>query len=83
MPKSERVINRVVDWLAAGTGDLADSVEKLNRDLENRESNPRWTRAVVKDTLVILSPRRWLSFRPRGHQDLNLDDFDPPRKTGE
>lgn len=75
------VISRVVDWLAAGTSDLADSVERLNRDLDNRENNPHWNRVVVKDTLVILSPRRWLNFRSKGRQRLSLDDFDSPRKT--
>lgn len=73
MPKP--VLTRVVDYLAEGTADLADSVERLNRDLDNRENNPRWSRTVLKDTFVILSPRRWI---PVGKQrrSSTLDDLD-------
>jgi hypothetical protein len=80
MPKP--VISRVVNWLAAGTADLADSVERLNRDLDNRENNPHWNRAVMKDTLGILSPRRWIPFG-KMHPAQTLDDFDAPGKSVE
>jgi hypothetical protein len=80
MPKP--VISRVVNWLAAGTSDLADSVERLNRDLDNRENNPHWSRAVMKDTLVIISPRRWIPFGKK-HPAQTLDDLDFSSKSVE
>ena len=74
------ILTRVVDYLAEGTADLADSVERLNRDLDNRENNPRWSRAVLRDTMVILSPRRWIPLG-KTHRSSNLDDLDYAPKT--
>ena len=69
------VITRVIDYLADGTADLADSFERLNHDLDTRDHNPRWSRAVLRDTLVILSPRRWIPLG-KNHRSANLDDLD-------
>lgn len=69
------VVSRVVGWLAAGTADLADSLEKLNNDLDSRDNNPQWSRAVMKDTLHIVSPRRWLPFGQKRRAQ-TLDDLD-------
>ncbi|MBN9392228.1 MAG: hypothetical protein J0I20_29595 [Chloroflexi bacterium] len=73
------VLTRVVDYLAEGTADLADSVERLNRDLDNRENNPRWSRTVLRDTFVILSPRRWIPLGKK-RRSSTLDDLDAPIK---
>jgi hypothetical protein len=72
---SRPVLTRVVDYLAEGTADLADSVERLNRDLDNRENNPRWSRTVLRDTFVILSPRRWIPVGKK-RRSSTLDDLD-------
>lgn len=69
------VLTRVVDYLTEGTADLADSVERLNRDLDSRENNPHWSRAVLKDTLEILNPRRWIPIG-RKNRVSNLNDLD-------
>lgn len=79
---SKPVISRVVGWLAAGTEDLADSVERLNHDLDNRDTNPQWSRAVMKDTLVIISPRRWLPFGKKPKSQ-TLDDLGFSNKSAE
>jgi hypothetical protein len=69
------VLTRVVDYLAEGTADLADSFERLNHHLDNREHNPQWGRAVVKDTLQILSPRRWIPLG-KNRRPASLDNLD-------
>ena len=79
---SKPIISRVVGWLAAGTEDLADSVERLNHDLDNRDNNPQWSRAVMKDTLGIISPRRWVSFGKKPKSQ-SLDDLDFSNKNAE
>ncbi len=76
------VLTRVVNYLANGTADLADSVERLNRDLDGRENNSRWSRAVLRDMLGILSPRRWIPIG-KNHRATNLDDLDNAPKAAE
>lgn len=73
---------RVVEYLTDGTTNLADSVERLNRDLDSRDNNPHWGKAVLKDTLVILSPRRWLPFG-KANRSSTFDDLDASPKTAE
>ena len=76
------VLTRVVDYLTEGTADLADSFERLNRDLDGRENNPQWSRAVLRDTLGILSPRRWIPLG-KNNRATNLDDLDNGPKAAE
>ncbi len=58
--------NSLIDWLGAATEDLADSLARLNRHLDQRETNPNWSRQAVRDSLDLLSLRRWAFLLPGG-----------------
>ncbi|HEX2915278.1 MAG TPA: hypothetical protein VH186_31225 [Chloroflexia bacterium] len=58
--------NTFIAWLGAATEDLADTVERLNNDLDNRDNDPDWGRKVWKDSVDIVSLRRWSFLLPGG-----------------
>lgn len=64
-PATERT-DSLFDWVTFATADLADSFERLNHDLDNREKDPHWERKVWRDSLDIISLRRWAFLFPGG-----------------
>lgn len=58
--------NRLFAWIEAAMEDLADSVERLNQDLDRRETDQEWTRKAFNDSWDIVSLRRWSFILPGG-----------------
>jgi hypothetical protein len=61
-PKS----NSLLAWTGAAIEDLADSVERLNHDLGQRENDPKWVRRTFNNSWDIVSLRRWSFIFPGG-----------------
>ena len=58
--------NGLLDWIGAATEDMADSVARLNHDLDRRETDPQWGRRAWRDSWDIVSLRRWAFLLPGG-----------------
>lgn len=68
--------NGLITWLGNATENLADSVEDLNKILEEREKDPRWGTKAWVTTRNMFSLRRLVSGLPA-----NKATADKPHKV--